>query len=106
MFGTVCILYPNAGQEAQVLAALDAWQRDISARIGQPVKGIVYRVTESERADSGNGELVVAIAFPDQATFAGVMNQRATDPNYSALLALLSDEPIFLDGPVVWSSLG
>jgi hypothetical protein len=104
VFGTVCILYPTAGQEAAVLSALNAWHQAMAANLGQSIKGFVYRVTESERASAGSNELVVAIAFPDQATFDTAMNNRAANPHYQQLLLLLADEPIFLDGPIIWSS--
>ena len=104
MFGTVCILYPAAGQEAAVLSALNNWHQAMTTNLGQSIKGFVYRVTESERASAGSHELVVAIAFPDQATFDTAMSNRATNPHYQQLLLSLGDEPIFLDGPIVWSS--
>ena len=104
MFGTVCILYPSTGQETAVLSALNAWHQAMTASLGQSIKGFVYRVTESERASAGSHELVVAIAFPDQATFDTVMGIRAANPHYQQFLLALGDEPIFLDGPIVWSS--
>jgi hypothetical protein len=104
MYGTVCILYPAATRESDVLATLDAWQHALMAKLGQPITGLVYRAAESERAASGQGELIVAIAFPDEAAFRSAMAGRANDPHFGLLTALLTDEPIFLDGPVVWSS--
>lgn len=105
MYGTVCIMYPIAAKENEVLATLGAWQRALTEKLGQPIKGMVYRAAESERAAEGQGELIVAIAFPDETGFRAAMDGRATDPHFRQLASLLTDEPIFLDGPVVWSSL-
>lgn len=97
-------MHPAKGKEAEVLATLKGWQEDLAHQLGQPIKAIVYRANDTEDALQGQGELVVAIAFSDENTFTAAMSGRTTNPLFSQLVAALSEEPLFLDGPVLWSS--
>ena len=100
MFGSIAILKPKEGREADVLALLDEWWR---LRTPKPVTAAiaahVFRLVE--RPD----ELMVPVVFESRESF----EENSADPAQSywhrRLVALLREDPVWIDGEVLASSV-
>ena len=100
MFGSIAVVKPKEGKEAAVVAMFDEWWRMRSpGPVHEALAAHVFR-----RLDRP-GELMVPVVFEDRASY----EENARDPAQShwhrRLVALLEEEPQWIDGDVLSSQI-
>jgi len=95
MFGTIALLKPRAGTEAQVTALFDQWWAERAPRVKGAVSSTLYRNLNNP------AELMLAVVFDSRENYEANANDPAQGEWYGKLAALLEGEPRWIDGDVL-----
>jgi hypothetical protein len=98
MFGSIAVVRPKEGKEAEVIALFEEWWRLRSPQVvPDAIAGHVFRLVE--RPD----ELMVPVVFETREGYEANANDPAQSYWHRRLVALLKEEPRWIDGDVVSS---
>jgi hypothetical protein len=86
---------PKAGAEAQVVALLEAWERDRKPKVRGAVGGYVFK------SESRPGELIGVAIFRDQESYRANGEDPDQDAWYTQLRDQLEADPEWEDGVIL-----
>lgn len=94
MYGTVARLQLKPGAESKLKAEMDQYP---GLKIPGFVSTMVYRL------DADPNEAYLAVAFKDKASYHANAKDPKQDERYQRMRALLTADPEWHDGEIVWS---
>jgi hypothetical protein len=98
VFGSIAVVRPKEGKEAEVVALFEEWWRVRSPQpVPEAVSGYVFRLVE--RPD----ELMIPIVFETRESYEANARDPAQSYWHRRLVALLKEEPRWLDGDILAS---
>jgi hypothetical protein len=95
MFGTTALAKPRSGQEGAVVEHFNHWWRDRAPKVRGALMGTLYRNTTNP------AELIMTVVFASKALYEENANDPEQDRWYGELVALLEEEPRWIDGDVL-----
>lgn len=95
MFGTTALATPRSGQEGAVVEHFNRWWRDRAPVARGALLGTLYRNT------SKPSELIMTVVFASKTLYEDNANDPEQDRWYRQLVALLEEEPQWIDGDVL-----
>jgi quinol monooxygenase YgiN len=95
MFGTIALMKPKAGTEAQLDALFNQWWDERRPKIKGAVSSTVYRNV------SNPAEIMLAVVFDSKENYEANANDPEQGEWYQKLVALLEGEPRWIDGDVL-----
>jgi hypothetical protein len=95
MFGTTALIKPRSGQEAAVVEHFNLWWRERAPKVPGVLLGTLNRNT------SNPAELTLTVAFASKTSYENNASDPEQDRWYRHLIALLDEEPRWIDGDVL-----
>ena len=92
MYGTIFRLQPKAGRQADIVALMEAWNRERGAEI--PGARATYLLQSDRRSE----ELIGVAVFDDERTYRANAQAPEQDAWYRRLGDALETDPIWEDG--------
>lgn len=100
MFGSIAVLRPKEGKEAEVVALFEEWWRLRTPRpVHEAIAGHVFR--RVDRPD----ELMAPVVFATREAYEANAADPAQGYWHRRLVALLKEEPTWIDGDILSSSI-
>jgi hypothetical protein len=100
MFGSIAVVRPKEGKEAEVVAHFAEWWRVRSPRsVPEAVAAHVFKLVD--RPD----ELMVPVVFETREAYEANARDPAQSYWHRKLVSLLQEEPKWIDGDVLSSSI-
>lgn len=100
MFGTVARIRPKPGQEQALIAFSETWQRERGSKVPGFVHEYVFR------SEQHPGDYLMVALFTDRESYMANANDPEQDRLYRQMRELLTEDPIWEDGEVVYDSGG
>ena len=100
MFGTVAILKPKSGKEADVVRHFDTWWQQRAGKVPGALGG------EVRRNAANPAELIVTVSFDSEGAYRSNANDPQQDAWFQDLLAMLEGEPRWIDGEILSRRVG
>ena len=98
MFGSIAVVRPKAGKEDQVVALFEEWWTVRTPQVvPEAIAGHVFRLVD--RAN----EIMVPVVFETREAYEANANDPAQSYWHRRLVALLEEEPTWIDGDIVAS---
>jgi quinol monooxygenase YgiN len=94
-YGTIYRMRPKPGAEAQVVAILDAWERDLKPKVPGAVGGYLFK------SESRPGELIGVAVFRDRESYRANASNADQDAWYQRLRDQLEADPQWEDGVIL-----
>ncbi len=95
MFGTIALMRPKAGREADVVRHFDSWWSERAPKAAGAIAGDV------RRNDGNPAELIATVTFESREHYVANANDADQDRWYRQLVELLETEPRWIDGEVI-----
>lgn len=95
MFGTIALMRPKAGKEAEVVRHFDSWWAGRGLQVPGALAG------EVRRNEGNPAELIAVVTFDSKESYTGNANDPAQDAWYRQLVELLEGEPRWIDGEIL-----
>ena len=100
MFGSIAVVRPKEGKEADVVAHFAEWWRLRSPQVvPEAIAGHVFRPVDRP------GELMIPVVFETREAYEANAKDPAQSYWYRKLVAMLEEEPRWIDGDVLSSSI-
>jgi hypothetical protein len=97
MYGTVALIKPRRGKEQDVVAAMGRWDKERRPKVKGAITGYVYQLDK--------GGMIMVAVFDTKKSYMANAESPAQDRWYRAFRSLLSADPEWNDGKIVYPSL-
>lgn len=97
MYGTVARLKVKPGMQAEVAAWGRNWAATRKAIVPGAVGGYIYQM------DSDPDAMILVAVFADKQSYHANAQDPGEEKEYQRLRALLTEDPIWGDGDIVWT---
>ena len=95
MFGTVAIIRPKAGKEAELVAGFNDWWKNRAPK----VKGAISSNVHKNGANPA--ELIMTVVFDSKESYTANANDPEQDRWYRQVREMLESDPKWMDGEVL-----
>lgn len=95
MFGTVAIIRPKAGKEAELVAEFNDWWRNRAPKVKGAISGSVHK------NGTNPAELIMTAVFDSKESYTANANDPEQDRWYRQMREMLESDPKWMDGEVL-----